>query len=100
MSDHIRIATLSAEIAQIQQEIEYRKLQEQAVQAELARAIDMLRQYTRRGQMPDPMAQAAVNNHSVALNQIRSVILQKRQQKAAAEREQEELLRRVRGYGY
>ncbi|KAJ6785294.1 hypothetical protein PWT90_01094 [Aphanocladium album] len=100
MSDHIRIAALSAEIAQLQQEIEYWKLQEQSVAADLTRAIEVLRQYTQRGQLPDPMTQAAVNNHSVALNRVRSTIAQLWQKKGDKEREQADLQRRVRSRGY
>ncbi|KAJ3492700.1 hypothetical protein NLG97_g5204 [Lecanicillium saksenae] len=100
MSDYIRIAALSAEIAQVQQEIEYWKLQEQSIAAELARSMAMMRQYTQRGQMPDPMVQAAVNNHAVALNRVRSTITQLWQRKASKEQEQADLQRRARYQGH
>lgn len=99
MSEHMRIATLSAEISQMQHDIEYWRRHERDVAVLLDAAMGRLQQYTRYGQHPDPMVSAAVNNHSVALNQIRSTIAGLLSRKAAAEYEHMNLSRRVRHPG-
>ncbi len=87
MSEHTRMAALSAEIAKIQQDLEQWRRHERDTAAQLDRALTRLQQYTRRGQFPDPIVSAAVNNHSVALNHMRSRIAGLQSRKTAAERE-------------
>lgn len=88
MSKHTRMAELSAEIAQIHQDLEYWRRHERDAAAQLDRALTSLQQFTRRGRQPDPFVSAAVNNHSVGLNYIRSNIDSLLTRKTAAEQEQ------------
>ncbi|XWW96767.1 hypothetical protein V2A60_004747 [Cordyceps javanica] len=95
MSEQARLTVLTAQIAQMHQEMEYWRHHEQNVIAQLNAAMRNLQQYTRHGQFPDPIVSAAVNNHSIALNQIRQNMARLQARKSAAEGEYNQLLRRV-----
>ncbi|ATY65233.1 hypothetical protein CCM_01561 [Cordyceps militaris CM01] len=99
-AEQSQLAALTAQIVQMHQEMEYWTRQLQHAQTQLQAAQFRSGQYTRHGQNPDPFIVVAVNNHSVACNQIQQNMAVLLNRKAAAEVEHARLSRLVTRRGF
>ncbi|OAA66097.1 hypothetical protein ISF_03935 [Cordyceps fumosorosea ARSEF 2679] len=99
MAEMARLNELTAQIAQMHQQMDYWRGQERRTAAMLEAAMADMAGYTRRGRLPDPVVSAAVNNHSIALNRIRANMESLQRRRTAAEGEHRALAQRIRGRG-